>query len=114
MVVMTVALAGCGGGGEEASPGGLVVKGGTMFFDPVQITVQAGEEVTVTMQNVGSSRTFHNWVVLGASQFISTSKVVGGEEASVTFTIDQPGTYTVICDVAGHREEGMEGTLIVE
>jgi uncharacterized cupredoxin-like copper-binding protein len=36
-----------------------------------------------------------------------------GEKGWVEFTPTQGGTYTFYCTVAGHRDHGMEGTLVV-
>ncbi len=37
-----------------------------------------------------------------------------GQSAQVEFTPTQPGTYQIYCTVAGHKEAGMVGTLVVK
>lgn len=111
MAFLALALVGCGGGAAGPAATTLAVDGTEFAFDPARLTVEAGQEVTVNFTNSGSIE--HSWVVLGAAGDISTGLVAGGGEGSVTFSVDQAGEYTVICDVPGHREAGMEGTLIV-
>ena len=42
------------------------------------------------------------------------SRELAPGEAQVLDLSDQPpGTYTVICDLSGHREQGMETTLVL-
>ena len=111
MAFLALALVGCGGGAAGPAAVTLTVSGSEFAFDPTQLTVEAGQDVTVNFMNTGSIE--HNWVVLDANGDISTGLVAAGGEGSVTFSVDQAGDYTIICDVAGHREAGMEGTLIV-
>lgn len=108
---LAIAVVGCGGGAGTPAAATLTAEGTEFAFGPAQWTVQAGQEVTVNFENAGSIE--HNWVVLGAG-VISTGLVAAGNEGSVTFSIAQAGEYTVICDVPGHREAGMVGTLVVE
>ncbi len=37
-----------------------------------------------------------------------------GQSAALEFTPTKPGTYEFFCTVAGHKEAGMRGTLIVK
>ena len=36
-----------------------------------------------------------------------------GESQVLDLSDQPPGTYTVICDLSGHREQGMETTLVL-
>ncbi|MFQ5945885.1 MAG: plastocyanin/azurin family copper-binding protein [Anaerolineae bacterium] len=110
MALMAVALVGCGGGGAGPAAVSLTVEGSEFAFDPARVTIEAGQDVTVNFTNTGTIE--HNWVLLDADGDISTGLVAAGGEGSVTFSVDQAGEYTVVCDVPGHREAGMEGTLI--
>lgn len=60
---------------------------------------------------LASDDILHDFVVEGGDFHLAAE---GGETATGALTIDEPGTYTVYCSVAGHREAGMETTLVVE
>ncbi|RMG97333.1 MAG: hypothetical protein D6706_08790 [Chloroflexi bacterium] len=127
VLVTAVALVACGGGASEPSgpePVSFTVKGFDEFkFDPADLTVQSGAEVTLTFENEGALE--HSWVLVSgdadpitvtdadAIAGISSGKVAGGESTTFTFTAPEAGTYTIVCTVPGHAAGGMVGKLTV-
>lgn len=124
LAVAALALAACGGGDEAGTDDGggadenaLTVVAGDLFFShdgtstedgDLTISASAGE-VTVTVDNQGS--TLHNFVVEEEGD-TKVAEAEGG--ATDTGSIElSAGTYTFYCDVTGHRDAGMEGTLEV-
>jgi plastocyanin len=117
------------GGGEAPDDGGaddgggsdavteITVQASEWSLEPAGFTVPAGEEVTLTLENTGSNQ--HNWGVDldgdgETEDDVRTDTIPSGETTTVTFTVDETGEYTFFCDVSGHRDAGMEGTLTVE
>ncbi|MFP3853282.1 MAG: cupredoxin domain-containing protein [Anaerolineales bacterium] len=95
-------------------------------FDPAEVSVPAGAEVTLTLTNDGSVE--HNWVLMESGYTAEApfneqdqenvsfeASVLPDETETVTFTApSESGTYQIVCSIEGHLEAGMEGTLIVE
>ena len=101
--------AGGGGGGGGAAAGTPVnIEGGEMFFQPKEVTAPAGP-VSITLTNKGLIQ--HNLVVQEDPAF---KKLDVNPGQSATGTLDaKPGTYTLYCDIPGHRPAGMETKLTV-
>jgi len=87
------------------------------------ITVNSGDEVTITSLNAGMS--FHafgvvsnpddfNSVIFDSAIAAATNPLKPGESGSTTFIAGAPGTYHYICTVPGHALQGMIGEFIVE
>jgi plastocyanin len=91
-------------------PGALVFKAETTFqFLEAPTTAKAGE-VTIALDNPAGQ--IHNVTfegVNGDKPVVEVSK--GIKVGNVNL---QPGTVTYYCSIAGHREGGMEGTVIVQ
>lgn len=88
----------------------LTIKGEEFSFSPSTAAVKAGTTIMLTFVNEGAM--VHDLVfdeIDGA-----TSRVSPGESETIELTINEPGTYTFYCSVAGHRALGMEGELVVE
>jgi len=108
------------GGGEKGGKAGASGPGGTLElaadeselkFDKTELTSKPGK-VTIDFDNPSSIP--HNveietegGEVLGGTETIASTE----EKATVEL---EPGTYTFFCSVPGHREAGMEGTLVVK
>jgi plastocyanin len=110
-LVLSLALAACGGGGETPPEGQDVTVQGldTFRFEPAALTASVGETVNVTLDNEGVLE--HNFVLTEFN--VALGPIPGGQTASGSFTPTAAGTYEYFCDVPGHREAGMVGTLTV-
>ena len=84
----------------------------TMRFEPSSLTVRTGEPVTLTFDNAG--RMPHDFTLTqGVSRRVQ-AVADGGQRATVTFTLEQPGTYSFVCSVPGHEAAGMKGTITAQ
>jgi uncharacterized cupredoxin-like copper-binding protein len=100
-------------GGEEQAAGqgaGEVfeVESYDIYFEPDELSIPADTDVTVRLPNAGAAQ--HNFSIdeLG----ISVDIAPGATEETV---INAPaGEYEYYCNVPGHKQAGMEGTLTVQ
>ncbi|ABY36436.1 MAG TPA: auracyanin-A [Chloroflexus aurantiacus] len=149
LTAMAMVLAACGGGGSSGgSTGGgsgsgpvtieIGSKGEELAFDKTELTVSAGQTVTIRFKN-NSAVQQHNWILVKGgeaeaanianaglsagpaanylpadkSNIIAESPLANGNETvEVTFTAPAAGTYLYICTVPGHYPL-MQGKLVV-
>jgi len=77
-------------------------------FQPNALTIPANTDVTISLPNTGA--TAHNFSI---DQLNISVDVQPGQTGSVT--INAPaGSYQFYCNVPGHKEAGMVGTLTVQ
>ena len=100
-----------GGGGGGATVDVSSPAGSDLAYDQTDLTSMAGS-VTINYNNPQSLS--HDVVIEDESgQELGKTELISEGETSTTVDL-QPGTYTFFCDVPGHREGGMEGTLTVQ
>jgi uncharacterized cupredoxin-like copper-binding protein len=132
MAAVVLLLAGCGGRTQS-----VTVTAASFQFTPRSIEVQSGQAVTLTLRNtdtvehdlqvdqlpfkmtVSEMKHLHEEMAdmghmdgAGSMSMLHVHTLPGKDDA-LTFTPTEPGTYTVYCDVPGHREAGMTATLVV-
>jgi uncharacterized cupredoxin-like copper-binding protein len=122
------------GSAQEAIAQVLDVVAGDLYFgetpdnlaNPPVWTVNAGEPFQVNLDNQGGLQ--HNWAIVNPGTEVpvpfdpaansdvllwDAGIVEPGQTGSNSFTVNEPGEYTVICTVAGHYP-AMQGRLVVE
>lgn len=70
--------------------------------------VSAGK---VTFDLVNSGTVEHSFIIEGTD--VKSEQIRPGQTVTVQTDL-KPGTYTVVCDVAGHKEAGMTTRLVVK
>lgn len=111
--LLLLALAGCtvASGREIGIAAGERNSNPAMYFEPKRVTARAGENVTFVVRNDGAVDHEFESGEAGIGEVI----VPPGRTRRVAFEApSKPGEYPVYCDLAGHREAGMELVLVVE
>ena len=102
-------LQGAGGGenaGEVAASNEFTVESHDIYFQPTEIEFPADTEVTILLPNLGAAP--HNFSIDALDISVDLAP---GETKEVT--INAPaGEYEYYCNVPGHKEAGMVGTLV--
>ncbi len=129
---------------EEGVPTelGFALEGEDVVSPGPAITVRAGEPVTITFKVADEIVPEpHNFVIVADMGLVpldfgaetvegriardkarradplwgaKTERLPFGEQQSITFTPDTPGSYFYICSVSDHLHRGMWGSFIVE
>jgi uncharacterized cupredoxin-like copper-binding protein len=120
LIALLVACSGgtVGGTKAPASSG----SGGKSFnvtatefeFKPNKFEANVGQKLTFKVTNRGTVE--HNFVILSpdGSQELTKITTQPGETKSLEFTPTEAVTYQIDCNIAGHKEAGMVGELIVK
>jgi len=103
-----------GGWGSLAIAGDSVevtVKAKQGFkFEPSKVEVPAGAKVKLNFENTGVMA--HN---LKVPELDAGTDTIGADKSeSITFTAGKSGSYQFICDIPGHKEAGMKGSINVQ
>jgi uncharacterized cupredoxin-like copper-binding protein len=122
LLSLVFALAACG----AASPSThLKVDLMEFMFNPANLTVPAGQEITLDLSNTGA--VMHDFIIMKYGTSVGDdfgdedvpniywkAELEPGTSATYTFTApSEPGDYQVICGVQGHYQAGMVADLTV-
>ena len=111
------ACGGSSGGGSASQPTtgaiDLTVKaldpGGKYSYDQKEYAAKAG---TINVALVDAGKENHDLLVQGVDKKKFKLAVTPNETKAAAVEL-AAGTYTIYCDIAGHREAGMEAKLVV-
>jgi plastocyanin len=121
LIVSTLGLAACGGGDEEGTTAPAATGGGGggatleiktssgISYDETSLEASAGE-VTIDYTNDGGQP--HNVTLEGSGVDGEATDTITEGSADLTVNLE-PGEYTFFCSVDSHRDQGMEGTIVV-
>jgi plastocyanin len=125
-IIAPTALVACGGDDDDeqaatteattaAPSGGTTLQlaadpGGAFKFDKKSLSAKAG---TLTIEFDNPASVSHDVVIEQDGNELAKSDVISQSKTTVSATL-QAGKYVFFCDIPGHREGGMEGTLTVK
>ncbi len=97
----------------------IVIDMESYMFMPSEVTLDADKTMTLILNNQ-SFLVPHNFVLDDPQgRQVLEADISSGESQTITLTLTEPGIYPFYCDkqlffFPSHREEGMEGRLIVQ
>lgn len=88
----------------------VTVKMSEYIISPSVISIEEDSDTTFVIKNLGF--TTHNFV--SEELGIYSGVIPPGESKTITVMADEPGEYDFYCSIGDHRNNGMEGVLIVK
>ena len=113
LLTVVFVLAACGSDDtEESQPaaGGPTISLTDFALEPADVSVEDGG--TTTFRVVNDGQTDHALEIEGGGIEEETDVLSPGHSAELTAELDD-GEYELYCPVGNHRDQGMEGTLVV-
>ena len=99
-----------GGSGGTAAGSPIAVTLNEWSIEPKTIQAPAGHQ-TFKVTNAGKFK--HNFSIIVSGQEVKTPNIDAGQTATLEADIPA-GTYDTLCDIPGHKQQGMAGTLEVK
>jgi cytochrome c oxidase subunit 2 len=114
--LLLVLATACSSGSPQPAAGGSAGGSGDQIklvtsewkFEPASLKVPVGKPVTLVLENKGALEHDVYNEALGVHLVAPPRETV-----RQTITFDKPGTYEFDCSIAGHKESGMKGTILV-
>lgn len=119
LVAGALALAGCGRAAPAPAPSAgqaykqkatLDVTLTEFRIEPATLTVARDTQVTLQVTNRG--HLVHDLAIPALDA--ATPALRPGMKTTLTFVASQPGEYEVVCQIPGHKTQGMKARLVVE
>jgi uncharacterized cupredoxin-like copper-binding protein len=117
-------------------PKALTLVASDVAYDKVRVEAAAGQLISLTLDNQGVLEHDFSIIEIPLSGEVITTEhaeeeathdmsqleeepavhvaAPAGEHGTIEFVPSAPGEYAFYCTVAGHREAGMEGVLVVK
>ena len=115
LAIMILVACNSGGNSTPAVASGKTFNVETTEFDfnPNTFNASVGQPVAFKITNKGTVD--HTLVIMGldGKEAAKANIKTGGTE-TLQFTPTAAGTYPIVCDLPGHKEAGMQGTLTVK
>ncbi len=126
VILVLIIMAGCGSSASSVPVSSLSVEMSEFRFDPADMTIIAGKEITLSLKNTGGVD--HEFTILRkgvvvkipfdpeqqGKDILAQFKIGAKQSGEFTFTLPEAGEYQVICSIQGHMEAGMLAKLIAK
>jgi plastocyanin len=108
-ILASLPLVACGGGSGTGGATAVDLKAVDINWEPKTLNAKVNQPLTVNIANGGTLE--HSFAVpdLGVPE----KTIAPGASDTVTFIPSQAGTFQYVCNIPGHKEAGMVGTLTV-
>ncbi|HKI28158.1 MAG TPA: cupredoxin domain-containing protein, partial [Actinomycetota bacterium] len=118
-LMMTLAASSCTAAGEEAPEEGAASAPATVqvsltefAISPPMIHASAGEPLTFEVTNEGTAP--HTFAIDTGEEVEATAEIPPADSATLEISALEAGTYETFCTIAGHKEAGMVGSLMLQ